>query len=59
MKVNTADPVKTFGKIAERFQVLFADGSVRFLPRGIDKDLLRNIMTYEGREIVDSSDLDE
>jgi prepilin-type processing-associated H-X9-DG protein len=34
------------------FNALFVDGSVHFTSSDIDPDLMRALLTYEGREVV-------
>lgn len=49
-------PLPKFGGLDPRgFNVLIADGSVRFLPNSIDPKVLRVLFTYNGGEIIDYS----
>jgi prepilin-type processing-associated H-X9-DG protein len=43
---------KLGGRFTERFHVLFADGSVAFVPRSVDEDRLRGAITRNGGEMV-------
>ncbi len=43
---DKANPIAALGKIADRFEVLFMDGSVRSLPKTIDAATLGNLILY-------------
>jgi RNA polymerase sigma factor (sigma-70 family) len=49
---------KLGGVFKNGFNVLFADGSVRFFPRNIDPQTLRAMITHAGGEIIDWEKLD-
>ena len=55
---DPAEPIKAFGKIDEQFLVGMMDGSVRSLSAGIDKDILKSIITHAGGEVVNYAALE-
>lgn len=53
LAADLKNPIKSLGKIADVFQVLFMDGSVRSLSKDIDPGILKSLITPAGSEIVD------
>jgi hypothetical protein len=52
-------PLPAFGGVSARgFSVAFADGSPRFLSGLVDHNVIRTIVTRNGREPIDQAELD-
>jgi hypothetical protein len=47
------------GLFSDGFQAAFFDGSVRRLPRNVDEETLRALITRDGGEVIDSNKLQE
>jgi Protein of unknown function (DUF1559) len=53
LKYDAKEPLKGLGfRYGDTFVVLFVDGSVRMLPKAIDKDTLRALFTPAGGEAI-------
>ena len=54
LRVDLRDPVQSIaGPVREGFNVLIADGSVRYLSSMIDVETLKALLTRNGGEIID------
>jgi hypothetical protein len=52
VEIDLDDPLTVMGDIGERFSVLLGDGAVRSIPRTIDADTLKKLLTRSGGEVV-------
>ena len=52
LELDEDNPLKTFGRIAETFLVLLADGSVRNVSKTIDQQTLKGLSTHKGGEVI-------
>lgn len=59
LELDEENPLGILGNFGELFLVLMGDGSVHHISKAIDKDVLKAMMTHQGREVLDENDFRE